>query len=149
MKLFAHFRLVAAFATCNLLLTHTHAADSQTKPALNATGTWKWIFKTDAGDSFDRSVTLKQDGEKLTGTSQWPDGTKVAVEDGKIKGDTLSFSLTRDNQGQKFTSRYQGKISGDSITGKIEFTRDGQPQTRDWQAKREKAQPKSGGAGTG
>ena len=40
------------------------------------------------------------------------------------------------------TSTYKGKLSGDSIKGKIESTRDGQPQSRDWDAKREAAKPK-------
>jgi hypothetical protein len=33
-------------------------------------------------------------------------------------------------------SKYNGKVSADAIKGKIESERNGQPQTRDWEAKR-------------
>jgi hypothetical protein len=36
------------------------------------------------------------------------------------------------------TSKYTGKLSADTITGKIAFERDGQTQSRDWEAKRAK-----------
>jgi hypothetical protein len=35
------------------------------------------------------------------------------------------------------TIKYNGKLSGDSIKGKTESERDGQPRSRDWEAKRE------------
>jgi hypothetical protein len=34
--------------------------------------------------------------------------------------------------------KYSGKVEGDEIKGKIEFDRQGQTQSRDWVAKREK-----------
>jgi hypothetical protein len=36
------------------------------------------------------------------------------------------------------TSTYTGTVSGDTIKGKITFERDGNPQSRDWEAKRAK-----------
>jgi hypothetical protein len=39
---------------------------------------------------------------------------------------------------EKFTQKYAGKVSGDAIKGKIEFEREGQTQTIDWNAKRAK-----------
>lgn len=46
--------------------------------------------------------------------------------------------MTRERNGQKRTTKYNGKVSGDTITGKIEFERNGETQSRDWEAKREK-----------
>jgi hypothetical protein len=44
---------------------------------------------------------------------------------------TWKWSVTRN-------SKYKGKVSRETIKGTIEFERDGQTQSRDWEAKREK-----------
>jgi hypothetical protein len=36
-----------------------------------------------------------------------------------------------------FTNKYSGTIADGTIKGKIEFTRDGKAQTRDWEAKKQ------------
>jgi hypothetical protein len=53
-----------------------------------------------------------------------------------LKGDEITFSTTREVNGNKMTSKYSGKISGDTIKGKMEFERNGEPVSRDWEAKR-------------
>jgi hypothetical protein len=63
--------------------------------------------------------------------------TETAIGDGKLSGDEISFTVTRERQGNKFVAKYSGKISGDTIKGKIETERDGNTQSRDWEAKRE------------
>ena len=86
------------------------------------------------------TLKLKVDGEKLTGTLSSPgrDGqtTETAIADGKVKGEEVSFTVTREFNGNKMVSKYNGKVSADAIKGKIESERNGQPQTRDWEAKR-------------
>jgi hypothetical protein len=47
--------------------------------------------------------------------------------------------VTREFNGNKVVMKYSGKVSGDTIKGKSESQRDGQPQTRDWVAKRDPA----------
>jgi hypothetical protein len=44
--------------------------------------------------------------------------------------------VTRERDGNKFTIKFKGKVSGDTIKGKSEIDRDGQTQSRDWEAKR-------------
>ena len=101
----------------------------------NPTGTWKWTAKM--GDqTVERSLKLKLEGDKLTGTMPGRDGKETSIADGKFKDGELSFSVTRERDGQKMTSKYSGKVSGDTIKGKVEFTREGQTQSRDWDAKR-------------
>src|SRR5690242_7296585 len=34
-----------------------------------------------------------------------------------------------------FTTKYDGKVTGDTIKGKMEFERDGETRSRDWEAK--------------
>jgi hypothetical protein len=83
------------------------------------------------------TLKLKLDGDKLTGAMTGPDGQETAIEDAKFKDDTVSFSVVREINGQKMTRKYSGKIGGDAIKGKSEAERDGQIQSRDWNAKRE------------
>ena len=60
------------------------------------------------------------------------------IEDAKFKDGEVAFAVTRERNGQKFTIKYKGKVSGDTIKGKTEFERNGEKQSRDWEAKREK-----------
>jgi hypothetical protein len=66
------------------------------------------------------------------------DGQETKIEDAKYKDGEVTFQVTRERDGQKFTIKYSGKVNGDTIKGKTEFERDGQPQSRDWDAKRAK-----------
>jgi hypothetical protein len=104
----------------------------------NATGTWKWTVEF-GGQQREQTVKLKQEGDKLTGTMPGRDGQETAIEDGKVKDGEVSFKVTRERQGQKFTIKYKGKLTGDTIKGKIEFDRGGETQSMDWEAKRSKS----------
>jgi hypothetical protein len=109
------------------------------RPALaaDATGTWKWTVER-GGQTFETTLKLKQQGEKLTGTITGRQGNETEIEDGKVVGDTVSFKVTREFGGNKVVMSYQGKLSGDMIKGDTKFERDGQEQSREWEAKREK-----------
>ena len=119
--------------------TQLRAEDKKADP----TGTWTWTMPGRQGGA-DRKITakLKADGEKVTGTVTSPgrqgQTSDTAIEDGKLKGDEISFTVTREVGGSKFSSKYNGKISGDSIKGKVETERNGNTNSRDWEAKREK-----------
>ena len=108
------------------------AEDKKSDP----TGTWKWSFTGQNGQTRETTLKLKLDGDKLTGTVSGRGG-ETAIEGAKIQGEEISFQVTREFNGNKVTSKYTGKLSGDSIKGKMEFERNGQPQSRDWEAKRE------------
>ena len=108
------------------------AADKKADP----TGTWKWSFAGQNGQTRETTMKLKLDGDKLTGTISGRGGD-TAIEDAKLAGDEVSFKVTREFNGNKVTTKYNGKLSGDSIKGKTESERDGQPRSRDWEAKRE------------
>ena len=110
-------------------------ARAEDKP--NPTGTWKWTVNF-GGQDREMTLKLKLDGDKLTGSMPGRDGQETAIEEGKYKDGEVSFQVTRERMGNKFTIKYTGKVSGDTIKGKTEFERDGQPQSRDWEAKRAK-----------
>jgi hypothetical protein len=127
-------------AACGLL-AFTATAQSSEKKA-DPTGTWTWsVPGRDGGPARVSTLKLKADGDKLTGTLSAPgrggsEPRQTQIENGKVNGDQVSFSVTREFNGNKMTSKYSGKLSGDSIKGKMEFERNGEPQTRDWEAKR-------------
>jgi len=107
--------------------------------AADATGTWKWTMQgRQGGQGREVSLTLKQDGEKLTGKLGGGQN-ETEIKDGKIDKDgNLSFAVTRKRGDQEFTTKYSGKLDGDTIKGKQENERNGQAQSRDWEAKRAK-----------
>jgi len=113
--------------------------------ALSATGTWTWSMPgRDGGPERKFSLALVQDGEKLTGkvTSPGRDGAAVETEiaEASVKGADITFSVTREWNGNKRVAKYTGKLTADAITGKIESKdRDGKDQSRDWSARKEAA----------
>jgi hypothetical protein len=124
--------ILAAFAST----LSVRAADTDSKNAVNPTGTWKWTFETQSGQTIESSLKLKLEGDQLTGTFIGRGGTEVAIQDATLKQDEISFTVVRERNGQKMTAKYLGKLAGDTIKGKIETERDGQTRSRDWEAKR-------------
>jgi hypothetical protein len=104
----------------------------------NPSGTWKWTF-TRGEQTREVTLKLKLEGDKLTGTITGRNNEETPIENGSYKDGEVSFTVTREFNGNKFTMKYKGKVSADTIKGKSEFERDGQKQERDWEAKREKA----------
>ncbi|HEY2146472.1 MAG TPA: hypothetical protein VGH32_00955 [Pirellulales bacterium] len=101
------------------------------------TGTWKWT-QMFGNNSREVTLKLKQDGDKVTGTISGRNAD-TEISDGSYKDGTVSFSVVREVNGNKITTKYNGKVSGDTIKGKVEGERNGQAFSRDWEAKREKA----------
>jgi hypothetical protein len=107
----------------------------------DASGTWTWTMPgRNGGADRKMTLTLKADGEKVTGKLSAPnrqgDVTDTDIADGKIKGEEISFTVSREVNGNTFTTKYNGKISADAIKGKIESERNGATQSNDWEAKR-------------
>jgi hypothetical protein len=129
------FSLGAIFALG--FLTEAKADDKKA----DVSGNWTWVMQGRQGRP-DRTITakLKVDGNKVTGTVSSPgrDGqsTDTEIKDGKVTGDEISFSTSREVNGNTMTYKYSGKVSGDKIKGKLEFERNGEPVSRDWEATR-------------
>ena len=105
--------------------------------AENPTGTWKWTASF-GGQDREQTLTLKLEGDKLTGSMPGRNNTSTEISDASFKDNKVSFSVTREFNGQKRTTKYNGTLSGDTITGKSERERDGQTTSTDWVAKRQK-----------
>lgn len=131
-----NLKSITQLAVC-LVLTLGFTASAEEKK-IDPTGTWKSSFTNQDGAVRESTFKLKVEGDKLTGTVSGRNND-TAIEQGKLKGDEISFQVTREFNGNKVVSKYSGKVSGDTIKGKSESQRDGQPQTRDWVAKKEPA----------
>jgi hypothetical protein len=101
----------------------------------DATGTWTWTMERN-GQTITTTLKLKQDDTKLTGTISGRNNSETPIEDAKIEGDTISFRVTREFNGNRMVIKYRGTLSGDTIKGKSEVERDGETRERDWEAKR-------------
>jgi len=129
------FQAIACLALLTVLNINIQAAD--------VNGTWTWTTPGRNGGAERKSVLkLKTEGDKLTGTINGRQ-EDIKITDGKVTGDEVSFKVSRSGQnGNTFTQKYTGKVSGDSIKGKVTFDRNGEEQSRDWEAKREKDEKK-------
>lgn len=119
----------------SLFLLAGFAVQAQDKKA-DPSGTWKWSVTGQNGQARETTLKLKLDGDKLTGTISGRGG-ETAIAEPKLKGDEISFQVTREVNGNKLTTKYNGKISGNTIKGKAETERDGQARSRDWEAKKD------------
>lgn len=110
-----------------------------TVQADDPSGTWKWSMGGGGGgQAREATLKLKLEGDKLTGAMMGRNNQETAIEDASFKDGVVSFSITRERQGQKMTTKYSGKLEGDTIKGKMTTMRDGQENARDWEAKRSK-----------
>jgi len=108
--------------------------------AADATG--KWTFEQQ-GRNGSQTVTmdLKADGSTLTGTvtGGGRGGAQPAqISDGKIDGNTITFKVVREYNGNQVVTSYKGTVEGDTM--KLDVTRPGrgggEPQTNTVTAKR-------------
>ena len=102
----------------------------------NPTGTWKYTVDVN-GQSLDVTIKLKLDGDKLTGTLT-AGGNETKIEDAKYKDGEVSFTAKPEFNENKITIKYKGTIKGDTFKGKRELERDGQTNSREFEAKRAK-----------
>jgi hypothetical protein len=110
---------------------------------VDPTGTYLWVMPgRNGGPDRTNTLVLKQDGDKLTGKLSAPgrDGqaAETTINDAKLTGADVSFSVVRTYNDNTFTNKYSGTITDGAIKGKIAFVRNGEAQSRDWEAKLQK-----------
>jgi hypothetical protein len=108
-----------AFATLALFATTLLGAD--------VTGKWTAEYEGRDGQKRTQVFNLKSEGEKLTGTVSGMQGQEMQIEEGKITGDEISFSVTMNFQGNARKQEYKGKLVGDQLqlkTGQGERVRE-------------------------
>ena len=78
---------LCAFAVAAMALTVSAAR------AADVTGNWNAELTTPDGSSIQLAFTFKQDGDKLTGSVQGPQGDAIDISNGKLDGNKISFDV--------------------------------------------------------
>jgi hypothetical protein len=118
------------------VLVSARAQDTKVDP----TGTYIWNVPTrNYGPDRTNTLVLKLDGDKLTGNlnASTPGGqiTTTKICNGKISGANISFCVVRSFNGNTVTNKYAGTLTDNVINGTMEYERNGEAQSRDWEAK--------------
>jgi hypothetical protein len=85
--------------------------------AADPSGVWKGAFDFN-GDSVPVTINLKTSADGVSGSIEGLPTTPAAIHDGKVDGDTVTFWVNTDYQGQTYKLVYKGKVSAEQI----EFT---------------------------
>lgn len=125
-------RTLLAIGLVGLLAGFAGAADKKNDP----TGTWKWETERN-GMKRATTLKLKLDGDKLTGSIPGRQNVETKIEDGTFKDGEVSFTVTREMNGNKIVTKYKGKVDGDTM--KLTIEREGGQGKQEVEAKKEKA----------
>jgi hypothetical protein len=107
------------------LLLSVVAVHATPQDNANVAGTWEITMAAmqgggggGGGTPPPQTLTLKQDGTKVTGTISGRGGD-TPIE-GSVSGNTLTFTVTRQGRdGNTMTITYTATVSGDSLSGKM------------------------------
>jgi hypothetical protein len=99
-------RVLAMVLAMTLLAAPAFAADVD--------GKWTGTMSTPGGD-FPITFNFKAAGDKLTGTMLGMDGMEIAIANGKIEGDKISYSVTIDFGGMALEMIYKGVVTPTEI----------------------------------
>ncbi|MCU0704562.1 MAG: hypothetical protein MUF18_11350 [Fimbriiglobus sp.] len=130
--------LAMAFGLIGLATAEDKKADAKKG---DPTGTWTWETERN-GQKMTNKLTLKLDGDKLTGEMPGRQGNATKIEDGTFKDGEVTFTITRMAMNNKIVTKYKGKVDGDTIKLTAETERNGETQKREIEAKRSKEEPK-------
>lgn len=86
---------------------------------MSVDGNWKVTMNTPMG-SRDVNLTLKQDGDNLSGSWGGAQGTQE-FSGGKVDGDTLTWAVTMSGAMGQMELQFKGKVDGDNLSGDVQF----------------------------
>jgi hypothetical protein len=124
MKMLSHLVAVTV-SICGLLVTELPALAT----AADITGTWEITIHYQPDDSdYVATYTLKQDGEKITGTYHGMYGPADVT--GNVKSDNVTLSVTVKGT----TAQFSGKVASETtMSGTVTGTSD---KPRKWSAEK-------------
>ena len=103
--------------------------------AADISGNWKATAEGPNG-ALERTFTFKQDGTKLTGETTSSFTGKSTITDGKVEGDTVTFTIMAKIGDQDVKLNYKGKIAGGEIKFTSEMAGGGGNPPIEWTAKK-------------
>jgi hypothetical protein len=97
-------------AAAGLLLLFPALAAS----AASVDGVWQTSYTNEEGQIRIATLTLKMDGDHLTGGFVGPHG-RIQIASGAVQGEDVSFTVVSKGNGDEIPITFRGKIQGDSI----------------------------------
>ena len=108
------------FATVGIVAVTLLSVTLSAQQKVDVTGKWVLSVETGAGTGTP-TLTLKQDGEKLTGHYSSQTFGEVDVT-GSLKGNAIEFSFSADAQGTALKVTYKGTVeSKDAMKGTVDL----------------------------
>ncbi|HWG19084.1 MAG TPA: hypothetical protein VG225_01055 [Terracidiphilus sp.] len=101
--------------------------------ATDVTGAWTADMQSPDGNTMQLTFTFKQDGAKLTGSVQGPQGDPIDIQNGKVDGDKIYWETSFNGM----TIQHDGTVNGDEMKVSIKSS-DGQFPAMDITLKRAK-----------
>jgi hypothetical protein len=100
--------IVSALAVLVLMIAAVPAR------AADVDGKWTGSLDTPMG-AIMVGFTFKADGATLGGTTTGPDGSEIAIKNGKVDGDKISFLVSIDFGGMSLDLNYTGVVKKDTV----------------------------------
>jgi len=104
--------------------------------AADISGNWKATAQGPNGN-MERTFVFKVEGTKVTGETTSTMMGKSVINDGKIDGDLVTFTITGNIGGNEMKLNYKGKVSGNEIHFTSEMAGGGGGQAIEWTAKKQ------------
>ena len=104
--------------------------------AADISGNWKATAEGPNG-AMERTFALKQEGAKVTGETVSSFTGKSTITDGKVEGDTVTFTITAKLGDQDVKLNYKGKVSGNEIHFTSQMAGGDGGQAIEWTAKKQ------------
>lgn len=88
--------------------------------AAEVDGVWEGIISV-TGTDVPVRWTFKANGNELTGSVSQAGGPEIAIKNGKVEGNKITFLLSLEFQGNMLDIHYSGVVAGDEmkLTGEV------------------------------
>ncbi len=126
-------RITVSFVVLVAVFLSIARVSSFARPQSSVVGTWDVTIESPQGKR-NAMLVIKQDGGKLTGAMKSTAGERP-LDSVTLKGNEITFMVTRNVQGQDMVFTYKGKVEKDSMKGDADF---GGFATGAWSAVRHK-----------
>ncbi|HVF42710.1 MAG TPA: amidohydrolase family protein, partial [Pyrinomonadaceae bacterium] len=104
------------------------AAAAASPSSAGLSGTWS-LSATLNGQPVSSTLTLEQQGSRLSGRISTDSFGTGEITDGSVSGNSFRFSTNLDIGGQSISLSYEGTLDGDRITGTVQTPRGPLPFT--------------------
>jgi hypothetical protein len=112
-------RIAVSFVALVAVLLSIAQVDSFARPQSSIVGTWDVTIESPQGKR-NAMLVIRQDGGKLAGAMKSQAGERP-LDSITLKGDDITFAITRNIQGQDMVITYKGKVEKGSMKGDADF----------------------------